>query len=104
MERINTFINDANLFTLQITQDNVGVTGQTPTISIKRGGGSPNFYWNDGTWDSSPHLIAMTEFDSTNFPGLYTYSLTVPAALADDYCVVRFNNTGDYALDDYNFV
>ena len=57
---------------VEITSNLVPITGALPTLVLKSG----TSYWNGSSWDVSPTDLAMAEYDSTNFPGYYTYEMT----------------------------
>ncbi len=54
----------------------VGVTGATVNLRVRRA--SDGFFFTGTTFQSGVATVSMTEFDSTNLPGLYTYQF--PAA------------------------
>lgn len=79
---------DVNLILKLVNTSGNGVTGATPEVSIRKhrdGNGVilDNYYWNGSTFQSGVNWINMTEFDATNFPGVYYYyfvqsSIAVP--------------------------
>lgn len=72
-----------------------GVTGESPVVSIQRL--SDSKYWNGSSWQVVAITVSMSEYDSTNFPGMYRYILTA----GNDTYFIRYKNTGTYALDMY---
>jgi len=66
------------LLSLQETSG-AGSTGKTPEVAIRRyretDGAALDLYYWDGVsaFQAAPNWIAMTELDSANNPGLYTY-------------------------------
>ena len=72
-------------FTVEIVQFGVGQTGLTPTISIKKYNTSE--YWNGSAWSGSYTTFNMSEVDSTNLPGLYSYNFSAgpnPIDISDE--------------------
>lgn len=58
-------------FTLEIVRFGLGITGLSPVVQIKRF--NANQYWNGTAWTGAPATFSMTQVDSVNFPGLYTF-------------------------------
>jgi hypothetical protein len=63
---------------LQLSEDLVPISGATVNIIFKRL--SDDYYWSGSTWQVGVSGLVMAEYDATNFPGYYTYSLTPTAA------------------------
>jgi len=69
---------DATLFLEVVQADGSGLTGSTPKVAIKRikelsGNFLDNYYWNSASFVSTPTFLTMSQVDSVNNPGLYTY-------------------------------
>lgn len=80
-----------------ITQDAIGITGQTPVVIIKRK--SDLKYWDGASWKTNPTTLSMVEEDSINLPGAYYYlfDLNVADLDAEDDYMFAFGNAGIYA-------
>jgi len=56
-----------------------GSTGKTPDVAIRRyretdGVALDGYFWDGaGGFQAAPNWITMTEYDATNYPGVYTY-------------------------------
>jgi len=70
---------DAPMFLELADTDGSGLTGATPKIAIRRhknlnGSFLDNYYWDgSSSFTVTPTFLTMSEVDSTNTPGLYTY-------------------------------
>ncbi len=53
-----------------------GLTGQLSYINLNIHRASDTKYWNGTTWQVGAYDLDMTELDSTNQPGVYTYILS----------------------------
>ena len=102
--RINLLINEPFNGFLSILNNKVGVTGESPTISLQRK--SDSKYWDNSTsaWVTSVTNNSMTEYDSTNEPGLYRYYSVSDITSSEDTIVVHYKNSGTYALDEYEIL
>lgn len=104
MAIINALIDEEFNGYLSITSSNVGITGESPTISLQRK--SDSKYWDNGTsdWVVAVTNNSMTEYDSTNEPGIYRYYSSADITSSEDTIVVHYNNTGTYALNAYDIL
>lgn len=66
-----------------------GETGLSAVIRIARM--SDDNFWSGSAWGASPSDPAMTEYDSSNLPGLYYYDFSVPSD--EDEFTVRADGT-----------
>ena len=66
-----------------------GLTGQTAYITLTIEKASIGMYWNGSSYSASISSLTMTEVDSTNYPGLYRYTLSgsVGNVTADKYYI-----------------
>ncbi len=91
---------------LSFVEAGVGVTGQTPTIAIRRV--SDSLFYNDslasGSRFASPAALnAMTELDSTNFPGLYVYDFDHSEdATGSEMFEIQMSNVAPHLLLEYS--
>jgi hypothetical protein len=78
---------------LLVSPTGTGITGQTPTILIKRR--SDGLYWTGSVFQSSPVALSMVEEDSTNLPGSYytDFNQTTAGASPAEYLVQYTNST-----------
>ena len=58
--------------------DGEGVTGQSPTVTIRRhkevdGAPLDDYYWDGAAFTATPTYLVLTEVDSVDSPGLYEY-------------------------------
>jgi hypothetical protein len=85
---------------LLLTSIGTGLTGQTPTVLIKRR--SDSEYWNNATFQGAPILLAMTEEDPVNLPGSYFYDFnqTTAGASQDEYLVNYVNSAPGFTATD----
>lgn len=58
-------------FTLEIVRFGSGISGLSPSIQIKKF--SSNEFWDGTTWNITPSSFSMSEPDSLNMPGLYSF-------------------------------
>lgn len=100
MEHLEYYTDDLVNFLLEITENNVGVTGQSPSIYIRRL--SDSNYWTGSVWQAGVSAISMLELSATDWPGLYWAGFTFES-VANRYFIRKFN-TGGYALDEYMFI
>lgn len=76
-----------------------GDTGATPEIAIRRfrethGVALDNYYWDGaGGFQAAPNWIALSEYDATNNPGLYTYLFEQDLVGLEHTYVVYYRNT-----------
>ena len=57
-----------------------GVTGLSPTVTIRRAGVSPAEFWDtDGTYNTTPIAHPMAEDDVTDSPGQYSFDFDATA-------------------------
>ncbi len=80
---------------LQITGV-AGVTDETPKVEIQKT--SDDTWWDGSAWQSTVTALSMSEEDSTNLEGYYTYSWLNDGE--DTYRVHYFNaDTNGYGLE-----
>lgn len=84
---------------LEIQQNVDGLSGESPTIAIKRL--NDNKYFDGTTFVVAVTFNSMVEFDATNHPGLYTFDFTPDEATR---YVIHKKNTGTFALDEYDIL
>jgi hypothetical protein len=83
-----------------ITDNGLGVTGETPTVSIKK---RSTGEWMDDTkiaWLAGYNDIAMAEIDATNQAGAYGIDITHIDSTSEEY-EIYFQNTGTYVGSDF---
>lgn len=98
------FSSSVSLYLSILDSNEQPVTGESPTIAIRR---SSDGFFFDGTnfVDTSgvPTNLSLTEIDTTAVPGLYKYSLSDPGPvvpsppaiqLSKDIYEIRFANSG----------
>lgn len=76
---------------LQIFKNNVGQTGETPTIAIQK---KSTGEWLNSTldgWQVGYNDISMSEVDATNLPGVYTRDISHIDVTAETYNVYMKN-------------
>ncbi len=78
-----------------ITFEGSGVTGQTPSIIINKT--SDNTYFTGSGFSGTVVQLPMTEVDSVNQPGLYTYTFDQSIDNTEQNYNLYFSNTGTYA-------
>ncbi len=78
-----------------ISSNNVGIVNQTPTLLIQKT--SDNTYFNGAGYSGTPVPLSMVEVDSTNQPGLYTYTFDRDGDTSEQNYDLYFSNTGVYA-------
>lgn len=54
----------------------LGLTGQASFITLRIRRGSDDRYWDGNNWVVGAASLTMTEFDATNEPGRYVYTLS----------------------------
>ena len=70
---------DVPLFLKLTTPSQTGATGKTPEVSIRRarllnGTALDGWYWDGaGGFNAAPQWFTLTEYDASNWPGLYLY-------------------------------
>lgn len=74
----NTLDNILLYLKLYDPKDGSSLTGQSPTLSIRRykdahGALLDGYFWNGSAFQAGISNLAMTEIDATNNPGLYYY-------------------------------
>lgn len=101
---INLNINEPFNGFLSILSSNSGITGESPMVSLQRK--SDGYYWDNSTltWILAVTTNSMTEYDSTNEPGLYRYYSGNDLTTTEDTVVVHYKNTGTYAADSYDIL
>lgn len=78
------------IYSLFLDEDNDGITGASPTITIKRVSDGLYYDFNDNTFKASGWTTrqgTLTQVDATNDPGLYTYSFDTSSLDDDDYLI-----------------
>ena len=70
-------------------QDGSGLAGQVPFISLDIQRTSDNRYWTGTFWSTSFSTLSMSEPDSTNQPGRYTYVLSAVANPSSERYIVH---------------
>lgn len=92
---------DVTVFLTLVDNAGNGVTGESPTVAIRRireakGGAALDGFYYDGAggFGAGPTFLAMTEFDATNYPGLYTYLFDQSTVPNEHVYLVYFKNTG----------
>ena len=75
----------------------VGETGLTVTCRVKRTVGATP-YWTGAAWQLATTTFAMTEYDSTNFPGLYI-NTSLSADTADGLYYVQYICAATHIID-----
>ena len=84
---------------LSVTNDNIGISGESPTIEIKRD--SDDYYWDGSAFVVSYTSESMSATDEDNWSGLYEYDFTFPVAIENYF--VHYKNTGTYTMDAYDY-
>lgn len=91
------YLNISNTVDFLLIVGNVGITGQTVTLNIRRNSDTaPKKWWDGNSWETTKTALSMTEFDSTNCKGLYTYEWTPDGA--GSY-TLTYTVSGTYATD-----
>jgi hypothetical protein len=90
---------DVPLFLELVNAAGAGVTGATPVVAIKRikqvsGSYLDGYYWNSASFVATPTFLTMSQVDSTNNPGLYTYCFSQSLVRAENIYNVYFKNDG----------
>ena len=105
---------DVNLF-LQLFEtsgsDQVGSTGKTPEVAIRRhrlldGTSLDDYYWDGAIFTATPTWLLMSELDATNTPGLYTYFFEQTLIDVEQVLLIYFRNTATpvgFAIEEHTF-
>jgi hypothetical protein len=91
---------DALTLYFEIFRNNVGQTGETPTVAIQK---KSNDEWLNDTldgWQAEYNDIALSEASSADLPGIYNINISHIDATAETYNCY-FKNTGDNAGSDF---
>lgn len=74
------------------TERGIGLVGLNINLIIKRS--SDSYYWSGSGWLAGETVLSMSEYDSSLFPGLYTY--TGPTVSNDTYIARSYISSGEY--------
>lgn len=86
-------LDDVFVLQCQLSTDSVPITGAIPTVVYLRF--IDGYYWTGTHWADTPSDVAMVEYDITNFPGLYTYTISAinSTSVADTiYAIIKYND------------
>lgn len=98
---------------LTIVDDSgAGVTGASPTVTIRRyqltnGTLLDNYFWTGSEFVAAATQLAMTEVDATNSPGLYVYRFAQTDIEVEQTYNMYFENDTDpvgIAVETHTFV
>lgn len=101
---------DATFYlSLAETDGKTPVTGSDPIISVRRhrdlaGNLLDNYYWdNTSSFTASAEFHSMTEIDSTNSPGLYSYFFNQSLAAQPYIYNIYFSSSLGFAIETHVF-
>lgn len=85
------------LFVLAADSSQVGVTGATVTLTLKRL--SDGKFWTGAVFQAAAATVSMTEVDATNLPGVYRYDFVSRGLAADSYLWTATSSTATVVTD-----
>lgn len=91
-------VSDIPLFLQLINPTQIGATGKTPEVAIRRhrlldGTVLDGHFWNGAAFTATPTWLPMVEFDAVNWPGLYTYDFDQTAIGTTQVYLIYYRHT-----------